>query len=80
MLDAYKELKSSKFATLYGASNVWDDLAETYVNYIHTKVLTKPFKIEIFKGDEKVFTYKDCWQEKCCQLIMKMVKGFIKGN
>lgn len=79
MLSYYKELESSDFATLYGATNSWDDLAESYVNYIHTQIFKKPFKIEIFKDDNLVYTYKDCWQKKRCQQKKKMIKKFIKG-
>lgn len=80
MLESYRELKKSDFVTLYGASNVWDDMAEAYANYIHTQVLKKPFKIEIFKNDSLVLTYRDCWREKRCQNKKRLVLDFIKGN
>lgn len=80
MVESYKELKNSDFSTLYGVTNAWDDLAESYVNYIHTQILKKPFKIEIFKKDQLVYSYTNCWQEKRCQQKKRIVQRFIKGN
>lgn len=80
MLDYYKELSQSNFPTLYGATNPWDDLAESYVNYIHTQVLKKPFRIEIYKKEKLVYTYKDCWKSTRCGIKKKMIRDYLKDK
>lgn len=79
MIKHYTKLNQSDFATLYSTINPWDDLAEGYVNYIHTQILKKPFKIEIFKGNNIVYTYNQCWQHKRCQKKKKYIIDFINN-
>jgi hypothetical protein len=80
MLKTYKELKGSNFATLYASTNPWDDLAETYVNYLHTQVFKRPFEIQILKEEKVVYSYKDCWGEKRCRKKKKLIQKFLIKN
>ncbi len=80
MLDYYKELSQSDFPTLYGTKNPWDDFAESYVNYIHTQIFKKPFRIEIYEKEKLVYTYKDCWNSKRCKRKKKLIRSYLTGK
>lgn len=77
MLEYYKELSQSDFPTLYGTKNPWDDFAESYVNYIHTQVFKKPFRIEIYNKEKLVYTYKDCWNSKRCKKKKALLRNYL---
>jgi hypothetical protein len=51
---AYEALQATNFATLYAATNVYEDFAETFVTYVHTVLMHKPLEIRIRRGDELI--------------------------
>lgn len=40
-------LSQSAFATLYGATNAYDDFAECFALFVHCEMMGRPFKIEL---------------------------------
>ncbi|MFH1481161.1 MAG: hypothetical protein ABIG67_07825 [Pseudomonadota bacterium] len=58
ILDSYRQLKETDFSSLYAATNMWDDFAETYVIYVHTVLQEKPWKIEIFENNSWVDSFE----------------------
>jgi hypothetical protein len=53
MVEAYEALRTTSFATLYGAGNPYDDFAECFALYVHTVLMGKPYEVEI-SGDKTV--------------------------
>jgi hypothetical protein len=49
---AYEALQATNFATLYAATNVYEDFAETFVTYVHTVLMQKPLEIVIRRNGE----------------------------
>lgn len=74
MEDAYLQLKGTNFATLYGATNPFDDFAEAFVNYVHVQVMKRPFAVRIYKDNKLVLTYGDCWQETRCAKKRRVIE------
>jgi hypothetical protein len=66
MLATYKQLEATNFPTLYAATNPFDDFAESFVNYVHSVMLGKPFEIRILSNDRIVKSYHSCWDEARC--------------
>lgn len=62
----YKKLSKSKIPSLYGVTNVWDDFAEGFVIYYHTKILKRPFFIKL-KSTNESFIFKSCLQTNKCK-------------
>jgi hypothetical protein len=54
----YKALSRTPFASLYGSSNWFDDLAEYLALYHMTEVLKQPFRIVVSKEGNEVFVYE----------------------
>ena len=65
-LALYRSLAKSRFPSLYGVTNVWDDFAEGFVIYYHTKILKKPFSIELNSSRESLI-FKSCLQTNKCK-------------
>jgi hypothetical protein len=54
----YTALRRTPFASLYGSSNWYDDLAEYVALYHWTEVLKQPYRIVIRREGEEVFIYE----------------------
>ncbi len=74
-LPLYQKLKGGGFPSLYGVTNPWDDFAEGFVVYYHTKVLKKPFSITVSDSNSsKRLVYKSCLQTGSCPKKEKVFK------
>jgi hypothetical protein len=54
----YTSLRRTPFASLYGSSNWYDDLAEYVALYHLTETLGQPYRIVIRKDNKEVFAYE----------------------
>lgn len=71
--DLYKKLVATNFVTLYGATSPGDDFAESFVTYVHTVLMKKPFAIRMFKDDQLIVSYSACWSEPRCASKKKIL-------
>ena len=68
MVATYTNLERTSFATLYAATNPFDDFAEALTTYIHTVLMKKPFEIRIHVNGRLAKVYRSCWtQQRCAQ-------------
>lgn len=77
MVDVYDQLEQTSFATLYAATNPYDDFAESFVNYVHVVLMGKPFEIRILRDGATVKLYASCWAEKRCEEKRRMLEEAI---
>ncbi|MDB5803014.1 MAG: hypothetical protein JWN73_336 [Betaproteobacteria bacterium] len=63
----YRDLQRTNFATLYAATNPWDDFAEAFATYVHTQLQHRPYEITISHDDKTTLVYRSCWEEKRCE-------------
>lgn len=47
ILTAYASLEGSRFPSLYGATNPYDDFAECFATWVHTEMLNHPFRLRV---------------------------------
>lgn len=47
ILTAYAGLENSPFASLYGATNPYDDFAECFASYVHRELLGRPYALSV---------------------------------
>ena len=52
--ETYAQFLKTDFVSLYAATNMYDDFAETYAMYVHVILQDRPWKIRIIKEGEKV--------------------------
>jgi glutathione synthase/RimK-type ligase-like ATP-grasp enzyme len=57
----YQDLDNTVFPTLYAASNVHEDFAESFATYVHTVHLGKPHELLIYRDDQLVTAYGSFW-------------------
>ncbi|MDX2220756.1 MAG: hypothetical protein SF172_17180 [Burkholderiales bacterium] len=80
MLEAYRWLATTNFPTLYAATNPGDDFAESFVSYVHTVLMKRPWAIRILDGGKPAFTYTACWDQPRCAEKRKLLEGIIAGR
>ena len=61
MRDAYAQLQGANFATLYAATSMHEDFAESFASYVHAVMLGQPQRIRIFQGSTLLLQYDGYW-------------------
>ena len=62
MTDAYGQLQGANFATLYAATSVHEDFAESFASYVHAVLLGKPQAIRIEKDGQLLLQFDGYWE------------------
>jgi hypothetical protein len=76
----YESLRRTPFASLYGSSNWYDDLAEYVAVYHWTEVLKQPYRIVIRKEGKKVFVYEPMKAVLVRGRVDQMKRFYEKGH
>jgi len=80
MKSIYEKVEKTSFPSLYAAKSIYEDFAESYVTYVHTVIMHKPFEITISKGNKVVKKIQLCWGQPRCAEKEKLIKKFIFDN
>jgi hypothetical protein len=76
----YADLEGTDFPTLYAATHPSDDWAESFVTYVHSVLMKKPFSIKIKKDGNVVKDFSLCWgTPRCAKKEAIMAKLFGKA-
>lgn len=68
VIEVYEALQNTGFATLYSATNAYEDFAEAFTSYVHTVLMGKPFEIHIYHEGEIAMRPELCWiGERCAE-------------
>lgn len=66
MLNIYNNLEKTDFPTLYAATRPEEDWAESFVTYVHSVVMKRPFQINIKKNGKVAKSFHLCWGTPRC--------------
>jgi hypothetical protein len=61
LVTACAGLERSDFASLYGATNPYDDFAECFASYVHCELLGRPQVLEVHAGGQSVARLEGFW-------------------
>lgn len=78
MIRTYEQLEQTNFPTLYAATRPEEDFAESFVSYVHTVLMARPFEIRILRNDTLLKTYRSCWNEMRCAEKRKLLEQFLQ--
>ena len=62
MRDAYAQLQGANFATLYAATSMHEDFAESFASYVHAVMLRQPQCIRIFHDSTVLLQFDGYWE------------------
>lgn len=77
---AYRWLQSTNFPSLYAATNPGDDFAESFVTYVHTELMQRPWSISVLREGETVQVLHACWRETRCAEKRKILEAIIESE
>jgi hypothetical protein len=73
----YRQFGQSGFVSLYAATNMFDDFAETYAMYVHVVLQRRPWQLRIRQGDRVVMQIdRPILDERCKQKLEYFEKFF----
>ncbi|MCM2326873.1 MAG: hypothetical protein NDI88_03185 [Lysobacter sp.] len=78
MAPAYEALARTNFPTLYAATSPGDDFAESFVSYVHTVLMRRPWEIVLRKDGKVAMTYRTCWEEPRCADKRRLLEGLLR--
>jgi hypothetical protein len=61
MLEVYKALRATSFATAYAVTNAYEDFAESFATYVHTVLMGKRYVVCISHQGEEVLRHEHYW-------------------
>jgi hypothetical protein len=61
LVTACAGLERSDFASLYGATNPYDDFAECFASYVHREMLGQPLLLDVLAGGQPVARLEGFW-------------------
>ena len=70
--------RETNFPTLYAATNPSDDFAESFVSYVHTVLMKRPWEIAIRHDGKVVKTYRTCWEETRCAAKRRILEDLLR--
>ncbi len=70
-------LNRTDFVSLYAATNLWDDFAESFTIYFHTIIDKRPWQMTIHQQNAADIVIKPCWEDgRCTEKMEFMDKWF----
>ena len=75
----YDDLAHTNFPSLYGTEGLFDDFAESFVIYVHTVLLGRPYRVEVLHDGVPVQTYRSCIVTGGCPRKVAMLQALLNG-
>lgn len=73
----YDNLEKTDFVSLYAATGIYDDFAETYAMYVHVILQKKPWELEVLREGKPVFKMTEpILRERCKEKRAFLAKLF----
>jgi len=73
----YRALGQTDLPSLYGVTNLYDDFAETFAVYVHTRLLGKPYRVDVYENDSLRFTYTSCIVANTCPQKVRALEALL---
>ena len=74
----YRDLAATDFPSLYATTNLFDDFAEAFAIYVHTRLLGKPYRVDIFRQGKRSFTFRSCISTGGCRAKVRALETLLK--
>jgi len=65
-LPTYGALGKTNWPSLYGSIDPYEDFAETFAIYLHTRLLGRPYRVDLHFGSTHIGTYRSCLDTGSC--------------
>jgi hypothetical protein len=62
----YRALGETNWPSLYGSIDPYEDFAETFAIYLHTRLLHRPFRVDVYLGPQRIAGFRSCLDTGRC--------------
>jgi hypothetical protein len=62
----YRALGETNWPSLYGSIDPYEDFAETFAIYVHTRLLLRPFRVDVYLGPQRIAAFRSCLDTGRC--------------
>lgn len=76
----YRALGQTDLPSLYGVTNLYDDFAETFAIYVHTRLLGKPYKVDVYENESLRYTYTSCIVANTCPRKVQALEALLAAK
>ncbi len=73
----YRALGQTDLPSLYGVTNLYDDFAETFAIYVHTRLLGKPYKVDVYENETLRTSYTSCIVASTCPEKVRALEALL---
>ncbi|WP_395012042.1 hypothetical protein [Undibacterium sp.] len=73
----YQALERTGFPSLYAATSVYEDFAESFATYVHVVLMHKPWQIQILQDNQIIFSFADYWTSPRAQRKSQIFAEFL---
>ncbi len=80
MIGVYNALEATNLPTLYAVNHPADDWAEAFVTYVHTVLMGKPFRIQLYRDGKLAKEFKSCWSERRCEQKKAIIERLLSAR
>lgn len=86
METVYDMLSRTDFPSLYAVTNLYDDFAEAFAIYVHTRLLGKPYRVTLTRDGntardgKEVRIYRSCLQTGKCPKKAAFLRSLLEGS
>jgi hypothetical protein len=77
LMDIYSQLEKTNFPTLYSATNLSDDFADSFAAFVHVVLMKRPYRVVILKDGQLVKTIPTCWGLNRCLEKEIVLRSFL---
>jgi hypothetical protein len=77
MAPVFGHLGRTGFPTLYAATNPGDDFAESFANYVHTRLLGRPYEVSVRQDGRVQLSLGPCWNEPRCAAKRRLMEALL---
>lgn len=76
----YADLAKTDFVSLYAATGIYDDFAETYAMYVHVVLQKRPWQLTVLRDGKPVFTMNEPIQQERCESKRKFIAALFENK
>jgi len=76
----YAELAQTDFPSLYGTQGLFDDFAEAFVIFAHTRLLGRPYRVEVLHEGQPVQSFSSCIATGACADKAAQIEALLRGE
>lgn len=78
IMSIYNDLEKTDYVSLYGATGIYDDFAETYAMYVHVVLQGRPWNLSVFRDGASMLTIDEPIQKGMCWNKRKYLSTLFK--